>query len=468
MLHKENMHDYQKVSVEHVIDNDRAGLLLTMGLGKTVSTLTAIEYLLYQELAISGALAIAPKRVVESVWKQEAVKWSHLKHMKITRIVGTAKQRIAAIKEPSDVHLISRDNVAWMIAELGDSLPWDMLIVDESSSFKNHRSKRFKAIKRTLNSFKRVVILTGTPAPNSLIDLWPQIFMLDQGQRLGRTIGEYRRSFFKPGRAKGHIVYDYKLDKGGDEKIHNAISDICISMKSSELLDLKGRVNNVIEIQLPKEARAKYDELEKNLFAELVDSETNDAYEILPATAAVLSNKLLQMANGTIYDEERNAVNVHDAKLKALYDLVDDANGEPVLIAYTYKHDLERIMKALKVFDPVKLRTDDHIVQWNNKEIRVLVTHPASAGHGLNMQAGGNIIVWYGQTWSLELAEQFDARLDRQGQTELVVVNHLVAKDTIDQDVISARERKSAGQQALMDAVKARIKKYKNLLIDNK
>ena len=450
------LHPYQEQAVEHIFRHNKCGLFLDMGLGKTVSTLTAINRLIFEEVEVNKVLVIAPKRVAESVWKQEVAQWPHLQHLKVSVITGTAMARKKALNENADIYTIGRDNVQWLCAQYGGSaLPFDMLVIDESSSFKNHASKRFKALK--LVHFNRVVLLTGTPAPNNLIDLWPQIYLLDKGERLGRTIGAFRSDFFKPGRSNGHIVYNYNITKGSDERIHQAIGDICMSMKAKDYLDLPERINNNIKLEMSEALRKTYKSFEREKILELFEAEE----QITTANAAALSNKLLQFANGAVYDSDKMAHDIHDLKLEALEEIMESANGKPVLVAYTYKSDADRIEKYLKAYKPKKLENDDDILKWNRGEIQLLMMHPASGGHGLNLQAGGNIIVWFGQTWSLELEQQFNARLDRQGQTQRVIINKLILKGTMDEDVIAAQERKEKGQNALMEAVKAKIKEYK-------
>ena len=449
------LHGYQLQAVEHIFEHDKCGLFLDMGLGKTVSTLTALNRLIFEEVEIDKVLVIAPKRVAQSVWKQELAKWPHLSKLKISIVTGKERQRKSALKEDAHIYTIGRDNVQWLCSQYGgSSLPFDMLIIDESSSFKNHASKRFKALR--LVHFKRVVLLTGTPAPNSLIDLWPQIYLLDKGERLGRTIGAFRSDFFKPGRTNGHIVYNYKALNGSDERIHEAISDICMSMKAKDYLDLPDRIDNNILLEMPEDLKKTYKFFEKEKVLEIFGTEE----EITTANAAALSNKLLQFANGAVYDADKVAHHIHDLKLEALEEIMESANGKPVLVAYTYKSDADRIEGFLRKYKPKRLNNDADIVAWNKGEIQLLMMHPASGGHGLNLQAGGNIIVWFGQTWSLELEQQFNARLDRQGQTKQVIIHKLILEGSMDQDVISAQERKEKGQSALMNAVKAKIKEY--------
>lgn len=453
-MNKDNLHDYQKACVEHIIQTHHAGVFLEMGLGKTVSTLTAIDFLMYDSLEINSVLIVAPKRVAESVWAEEAQKWDHLKHLTFSKIIGTERKRIAALKAKADIHIISRDNVAWLAAYCGGGLPFDMLVVDELSSFKSHQSQRFKSLR--LCHFKRFVGLTGTPAPNGLIDLWPQIYLMDRGQRLGKTITEYRTNYFRPGRTNGPVVYSYEPLKDSQEQIHDKISDICISMSAADYLKMPERIDNFIELPMPEALSKQYKSFEREKVLELYE----DGQDISVANAAALSNKLLQFANGAVYDEEGNVHVIHDLKLDALKEIVDDAQGKPVLVAWTFRHDRDRIMDYLKAYKPRELKGNREIAEWNAGKIRVLLAHPASAGHGLNLQAGGNIVVWFGQTWSLELYQQFNARLYRQGQTNAVIINHLITKGTHDSDVIEALKAKNGSQSALMDSIKAKIAKY--------
>lgn len=457
MLDRKNLHKYQEKIGSHIISNKFCGAFIDMGLGKTVSALTAIEFLTYQDFAVDKVLVIAPKRVVESVWKQEADKWKHLNRLRITRIIGNEKQRTAALKEKADVYIISRDNIAWLCGLYGGlMLPFDMLVIDESSSFKNSNSLRFKTLRKVRGSFNRIVILTGTPAPNGLLDLWSQIYLLDAGQRLGKFITYYRNEFFKPGKSKGHIVYKYDIQKDGEERIYKLIEDICISMKLEDYLTLPERIDNFIELELPAKIAKQYRDFEQEQVLELFEKD-----EISVANAAALSNKLLQFANGAVYDEERNVHPVHTVKLDALEELIEEASGNPVLIFYTFKHDLTRIQERLKSYKLRVLKTNKDVEDWNAGKIQVLAMHPASGGHGLNLQAGGNIIVWFGLTWSLELYLQANARLNRQGQLKPVIIHHLIAAGTMDETVMKAIKLKDDKQKSLMEAIKATLKKYK-------
>ena len=446
-------YDYQEYATQWILDKEKAGLLLDMGMGKSVITLTAIDELMFDYFEVSKVLVIAPLRVAESTWDEEAAKWDHLEHLKISKVLGTEKERINALYTKADIYIINRENVKWLVDKCGKDWPFDMLVIDELSSFKSHRAQRFKALRKVRPFMKRVVGLTGTPAPNGLIDLWSQIYLLDGGERLGKTITGYRERYFLPDKRNQHIVFTYKLKEGAEEAIYEKLSDICVSMKAEDYLKLPERINNIIPIYLPKEAKEKYDQLERDLLLPLKDS------DIVANTAGVLANKLLQMANGAVYDEDGDVQEIHNAKLKALEDTIEAANGKPVLIFYSYKHDLDRIKKHLKRDDLTVLDTAEDIKKWNEGKIPIMLAHPASAGHGLNLQAGGNIIIWFGLTWSLELYSQANARLYRQGQKQNVIIHHLVAKDTMDEDVMKALEGKEVGQEALLNAVKARVRK---------
>ena len=446
-------YDYQEYATQWILDKEKAGLLLDMGMGKSVITLTAIDELMFDYFEVSKVLVIAPLRVAESTWDEEAAKWDHLKHLKISKVLGTEKERINALYTKADIYIINRENVKWLVDKCGKDWPFDMVVIDELSSFKSHRAQRFKALRKVRPFMKRVVGLTGTPAPNGLIDLWSQIYLLDGGERLGKTITGYRERYFLPDKRNQHIVFTYKLKEGAEEAIYEKLSDICVSMKAEDYLKLPERINNIIPIHLPKKAKEKYDQLERDLLLPLKDS------DIVANTAGVLANKLLQMSNGAVYDEDGDVQEIHNAKLKALEDTIEAANGKPVLIFYSYKHDLDRIKKHLKRDDLTVLDTSEDVKNWNEGKIPIMLAHPASAGHGLNLQAGGNIIIWFGLTWSLELYSQANARLYRQGQKQNVIIHHLVAKDTMDEDVIKALEGKEVGQEALLNAVKARVRK---------
>ena len=480
MLERNDLHNYQKACVEHIITHPYCGLFIDMGLGKTATTLTAISDLMYDYCEINSVLVIAPKRVAESVWQEEAEKWAHLQHLRFSKIIGTQKQRIAAVMETkADVYIISRDNVAWLCALYGGGkLPFDMVVVDELSSFKSYKSVRFKALRGARPYLKRLVGLTGTPAPNGLIDLWPQIYLMDRGDRLEKTISRYREKYFRPGQTNGHVVYSYNLMSDSEQLIHKRIEDICISMKADDYLEMPLRTDNYIKLRMPDDIKKQYDDFEKNKVLDLlntvetVEEEDEDGnvtlvqkpVEVNVVNAAALSNKLLQFANGAVYDEDKNVFPIHNIKLDALKEIVENSNGQSILVAWTYQFDKDRILEYLKSYKPRELKTNKDIEDWNAGRIQVMLAHPASAGHGLNLQAGGNIIVWFGQTWSLELYQQFNARLYRQGQQKGVIIHHLIMKGTHDEDVIQALKAKNKKQNALMDSIKAKIDKYKKFM----
>lgn len=456
MLTENNLHPYQRACVAHIIENKYCGVFLEMGLGKTVSALTAINQLMNDYCEISSVLIVAPKRVAESVWQEEAEKWEHLKHLKFSKIIGSEAKRIEAIKTKANIYLISRDNIAWLCALYGGGkLPFDMVVIDELSSFKSYKSLRFKALRGARPYLKRLVGLTGTPAPNSLIDLWPQIYLMDMGTRLEKTISNYRARYFKPGKTNGHVVYNYILCNNSEQLIHEKIKDVCISMKVEDYLKMPERIDNFIELRMPEDIKKKYHDFEKEKVLELAN-----ATEINAMNAGALSNKLLQFANGAVYDENKAVHEIHDIKLEALKEIIEDANGKSVLVAWTYQFDRDRILEYLKAYKPKELKTPQDIRDWNAGKIQVMLAHPASAGHGLNLQAGGNIIVWFGQTWSLELYQQFNARLYRQGQANSVIINHLILKNTHDEDVIASLKNKNRKQNDLMNSIKAKIDNY--------
>lgn len=451
-------HDYQKIAIEKIIDGPAVGLFLEMGLGKTVSALTAIQELLYDYFDVSKVLVIAPLRVTQSTWSGEIEKWDHLQGLRLSKVLGSEKQRIEALHQPADIYIINRENTEWLVDYYGRKWPFDMVVIDELSSFKNPRSKRFRALRKVRPLIKRIVGLTGTPAPNGLIDLWSQIYLLDQGERLGKTLTGYRNRYFDPGRRNQNIVFEWIPKPFAEERIYEKISDICVSMKAEDWLQLPGRIDNAIEVELPEKAKSQYKQLEKDLILPLLGS------DVTAANAAVLTNKLLQMANGAIYDEFGEAKEIHDAKLEALEEVVEAANGKPVLVVYSYRHDLDRIKNQLKKYKPRTLDSDQDVQDWNAGKTQVLLLHPASGGHGLNLQTGGNIIVWFGLTWGLEYYQQANARLYRQGQIERVIVHHIVAKGTMDEEVLKALTGKAATQNDLMEAVKAKIEQYKGVL----
>lgn len=455
-MNETSLHDYQKACIRHIIANPFCGVFLDMGLGKTVSTLTAINLLINDYLELSTVLVIAPKRVVESVWQEEAKKWEHLQKLSFSKIIGTEKQRIEALYKKANIYLISRDNISWLCSFFGgEKIPFEMVVIDESSSFKSYKSIRFKALRKIRPQLKRLVALTGTPSPNNLLDLWPQLYLIDQGKRLEKTITRYREKYFRPGRTNGQIVFNYTPLENSSQIIYNKIKDICISMKASDYLEMPMLTNNILRLKIPDKLYKTYQSFEREKVLELISSQ-----EISVLNAAGLSNKLLQFANGAIYDENKEVHAIHNIKLEALKEIIENSNGQSILVAWTYQFDRDRIKEYLKEYSPVELKGQKEIQDWNAGKIQVLLAHPASAGHGLNLQAGGHIIVWFGQTWSLELYQQFNARLYRQGQQQPVIIHHLVLDRTHDLDVIEALKRKDKTQESLMQSIKAKIDKY--------
>lgn len=441
-----NPHDYQEYATDFVLTHPYCGLILDMGLGKSVITLTALWDLVLDSFDCGKILVVAPKRVAEDTWPKELAKWDHLQGLSYSLVMGTEKQRREALRRRAFLFIINRENVAWLV----DNCRWDFdtLVIDELSSFKSPKALRFRALKRVRPMVNRVIGLTGTPAPNTLIDLWPQIYLLDMGKRLGRFISGYRDRFFVPDKRNREIVYSYKLREGAEQRIYELISDLCISMKATDHLKMPGLISNRVEVHLSSAERKQYDTLRREMVLRLPGG------QIDAVNAAALSGKLLQMANGAVYDAGGSTLPIHDRKLDALEDLIEAANGKPLLVAYWYKHDLARIQER---FDVRIIDTARDIADWNAGRIPVALIHPASAGHGLNLQDGGSAIVWFGLTWSLELYQQLNARLWRQGQKSTVVIQHIVTLGTHDEDVMRALERKDMGQAALIEAVKARI-----------
>lgn len=439
-------HDYQAYATEFILEHPVCCLMLDCGMGKTVVTLTALWSLILDSFDTGRVLIIAPKRVAETVWQQEIEKWEHLTGLNAVRVLGSAAERRAALNRKASVYIINRENLVW----LTKNAVWnfDTVVVDELSSFKSHQSQRFKALKAVRPKVGRVVGLTGTPAPNSLMDLWTEMYVLDMGQRLGRFIGGFRERFFVPDKRNREIIYSYKPREGAEEAIYSLISDICISMKAVDYLDMPKLVDNRVFVEMSAREQKSYDQFAKDMVLSL-DGEELDAINV-----AALSNKLQQMANGAIYGEDRKALYLHDRKLDALEDLIEAANGKPMLVAYWFKHDHDRIHERFSVRD---IDTPKDIEDWNAGKIPVALIHSASAGHGLNLQSGGSTLVWFSMTWSLELYQQMNDRLWRQGQEHTVVVHHILTKGTIDEDIIRALERKDVNQSALVAAVRARI-----------
>ncbi len=445
-------HEYQQYSIDFIKDHKIAALLLEMGLGKTVTTLTAIKDLMHDDFSVKKVLIVAPLRVTQSTWPNEIEKWDHLKDLTYSIVLGTPKQRKEALWKKTDLYLINRENLDWLITKSGFDFDFDMVVIDELSSFKNYKAKRFTSLMQVRHKVDRIVGLTGTPSSNGLMDLFAEFKVLDMGERLEYYISRYRDKYFLPDKRNGLQIYSWKPRENAEQEIYDKISDITISMKSVDFLDMPELVINEVPVSLGEAEKHKYDKFKADLILQLKDA------DIDAANAAVLSNKLLQMANGAIYDELNISHHIHDQKLDALEDLIEGANGKPILIAYWFQHDLERIKERFKVRQ-IKTATD--IEEWNKGNIPIAVIHPASAGHGLNLQAGGSTLVWFGLTWSLELYQQTNARLWRQGQNETVVIHHIIAKDTIDEDVMLALKLKDKTQASLIDAVKAGLEETK-------
>lgn len=448
---KYSPHDYQRYAAEFIITHPISALLLDMGLGKTSITLTAINDLLFDRFEIHKVLVVAPLRVARDTWSAEIEKWEHLKNLQYSVVVGTAQERISALCIPADIYIINRENIQWLVEESGLPFDFDMAVIDELSSFKNHQSKRFRAFMKVRPKLKRIVGLTGTPAGNGLMDLFAEFKLLDMGERLGRLIGLYRNTYFQPDKRNGMVIYSYRPLPNAEQQIYDKISDITISMKAADHLKMPELISSEYTVQLSEKEREKYDSLKKDL----VLSEDNE--EVTAANAASLSNKLSQMANGAVYSDDESVIQIHDRKLDALEDIIESMNGKPLLVAYWFKHDLERIRKR---FDVREIKSSEDISDWNSGKIPVALIHPASAGHGLNLQSGGSTLVWFGLTWSLELYQQTNARLWRQGQTaDTVVIQHIIAKSTIDEQIMKALKTKDTTQAALITAVKAEVHK---------
>lgn len=452
---------YQQYCAARIVADAAVGLFLDMGLGKTVITLDAINTLRYDRWAVQRVLIIAPKKVAEGTWTKEAQKWEHLRHLRISAVLGSQQKRLRALATPADIYVINRDNVAWLVDYFKNAWPFDMVVLDESSSFKNSQSKRFKALKLVRSRINRLVELTGTPASNGLIDLWAQIYLLDGGARLGRTLGQYRERFFDPDKRSRTQIFSYTPKDGSMEYIQQAIGDICVSMKAEDYLNLPDRMFDDVPVVLDDKARKAYRQLERDQLLEL------DEGQITAASAGVLTGKLLQLCNGAVYDSEKRPLAIHNCKVEAFLEVLEQLNGQHCLVFYNFQHDRDRLLAAL---EPLGLRV--RVYQnaadedaWNAGEIDVLLAHPASCAYGLNLQNGGHHIVWFGLTWSLEQYEQANKRLHRQGQRHPVIVHHLVVQGGMDEDVIDSLRAKGDTQEALMDALKARIKKARETAV---
>lgn len=444
-------HKYQQIAIDKIYETPKCGLFLEMGLGKTVITLTALEELIYDRFEISRVLVIAPLRVAEDTWSRESEKWDHLKHLRISKILGTPAQRRLALVQEADIYIINRENVVWLTDELssaGNGWFFDAVVIDEMSSFKSPKAQRFRALKKYITRSKRVIGLTGTPAPNGLIDLWSQIYLLDGGERLGRTVSGYRERYFDPDRRNQTTIFNYKIKDEAERAIMDKISDICISMRAEDWLTMPKRIDSVRKVRLTEKQRRDYEKFERDQYMQFIEG------DVTAASAATLTNKLLQYSNGAMYLSNGDYAQTGDGKLDELEELIEAANGKPVLCFYSFRHDLERIRRRFR--QAVKLETSADIEAWNKGEIPLLLAHPAGAGHGLNLQSGGSIIVWFGLTWSLELYQQANARLYRQGQEHSVIIHHLITENTVDERVYQSLQGKGEVQEDLLNSLKAK------------
>lgn len=447
-------HEYQLHCIERLINTEALGLFLDMGLGKTAITLTAINDLKYNRFAISKALVIAPKKVAEATWSKEADKWDHLRMLRISVVLGSATKRIKALNTPADIYIINRENVSWLVEYYRNAWPFDMVVADEFSSFKSHKANRFKSLTWVRKHISRFVGLTGTPAPNGLLDLWAQVYLLDQGERLGKKIGHFRERYFDPDQRDRDRVFNYTPKPGADEIIRQLIGDICVSMSAKDYLELPDCVSVTVPVALDSKSLAAYKKFERELFL-AVDESIIDA-----STAAVLTNKLLQFCNGAVYDENREVIEIHKCKIEAFLELIEGLNGKPAFVLYNFQHDLARIKKALAKSElrVRELRTAQDQDDWNARKIDILLAHPASSAYGLNLQDGGNHVIWFSLNWSLELYQQANKRLHRQGQKEKVIVHHLTVEGGRDEDVMAALGNKDSTQSSLLESLKARIR----------
>lgn len=450
-------HKYQSYCIRRLLDSPALALWLEMGLGKTVVTLSAIDELKYNRFEVQRVLVIAPKKVAEATWQKEAARWEHTKHLRFSTVLGSTTRRIRAVNTPADIYVINRDNVCWLVNYYRNDWPFDMVVVDEATSFKSQASKRWKALKSVRGHIRRIVELTGTPSPQGLLDLWPQVYLLDQGQRLGRTVGSFRERYFDPDKRDAFRVFTYKPKDGAEQAIQSLIGDICISMRAEDYLDLPDCITDIVPVALDAAAEKAYKQLEREAILQ-VDETTIDA-----GTAGVLTNKLLQLCDGAVYDGQHQARIIHDCKIDAFLELLEALGDAHALVFYSFQHDRERILQALqktgkrvRVFNGPQDEED-----WNAGKIDVLLAHPASCAYGLNLQQGGHHVVWFGLTWSLELYQQANKRLHRQGQKQPVIIHHLVVEDGMDAEVMKALESKAGTQEGLMNALKARIRKVK-------
>lgn len=443
---------HQEAGIDWIIDRPACALLWGMGTGKTVTTLTAIDLLLNDYLEDGPVLVIAPKRVAENTWSKECQKWEHLQHLRVSRVMGTQHQRQAALLKKADIYVINRENVQWLVDSLQNCWPFPIVIIDELSSFKSAQAKRWKALRRVRGRIRRIIGLTGTPRPNGIEDLWPEVYLLDQGERLGRTLGAFRSRFLLPEKMNGHIVYSYRPKDGAEAEVYDRLADICMSIRKEDVLSLPGQIYEDIELEAPPGLLKRYKQFERDKVLECLDEDG----EVVAGSAAALTNKLLQFANGAIYDMDGQVHELHDIKLDALEEMLEEAGGDPVLVLYAYKHDADRIRQRIKCR---ALDKPEDIDAWNRGEIPVALAHPASIGHGLNLQEGGHIIVWYGLTWSLELYQQANERLNRPGQQHVCRVYHLILKGTHDERVLKSLKNKDIGQAAAIEALRLEIVK---------
>lgn len=451
-------HGYQAYSIQRMIDTPYIGAFLDMGLGKTVITLTALHSLKYYRFCIRKTLIIAPKKVAENTWTKERDKWNHLKDLRISVVLGSAKERLAALDAPADIYITNRENTKWLVDLYKHDWPFDVVVLDESSSFKNHQSQRFKALKAIRPRISRLIELTGTPSPKGLIDLWAQIYLLDGGKRLGRTISVYREIFFLPDKRNQTTIFSYKPREGAEDAIYKALSDICISMKAEDYLELPECIYDDIPVTLDKKAQEAYEQLEKDMLLEVDEDEL-----VTANTAASLTGKLLQLCNGAVYDEDGAVVPIHDCKIEALLETIEQLNGQHAIIYYHFQHDRDRILSALersglsvRVYKDAREEND-----WNAGKIDILLAQPSSCGYGLNLQDGGHHIIWFGLTWNLEEYQQANKRLHRQGQQFPVIIHRLITQHGTDEDVVHSLESKDSVQESLLTALKVRIAQVK-------
>lgn len=445
-------HEYQAYCIDFLLEHPAAGLFLKPGMGKTSIALTAADRILYDRFEASKVLVIAPLRVAEDTWSRESAKWDHLKHLRVSKVLGDAKKRLAALNAEAELYCINRENVPWLVTHYGQHWPFDLVIIDELSNFRNPSSKRFRALRKVRPLIKHLWGLTGTPRPRSLLDLWAQVYLLDRGERLGETYGGYKDRYFSPGRRNGYVIFDWNPRPGAEEEITEKISDICISLETAGNLQMPELVTTTRPVILSPEARGKYEALEREAVLPLKDC------IIDAASAAAVNGKLMQIAGGAVYDESHVPHDIHSEKLDALEDIIAEADGEPVLVAYRFQHERDRILARFP--QAVQLKDSGTIAAWNKGEIPILLAHPAGAGHGLNLQDGGHIIVWFGPTYDLELDEQFNDRLYRQGQKFTTSIIYLVAEGTVEEDAMQSLKVKADGQASMMEALKARIEKY--------